>query len=114
MTPFCNGHTQPLSVSTKRIELAFKDDSRASLHQVLIQGGPDRYLRAVPHAAGEYIVDLRKLVPQLGDELCTVEPHDTEYHVFMTLRQHYANADAFMNAVLHHRSRAEESVGELH
>ncbi|MEO8153593.1 MAG: hypothetical protein ABI605_11025 [Rhizobacter sp.] len=101
--PLFNGQRTELLVCTQRAELMFRDHSRAYLHTVLRNGLPDKYLRAVPHAAGDYIVDVRNLVPSLGAELCLAEPRDVIYLVFMTLKLHFANVDAFMSAVLTHR-----------
>lgn len=114
MTPFFNGNSQPLQVSTARIELMFKDGTCVSVHSVLSQGAPDRYLRAVPHASGHHLVDLRNIAPALGDELCTVDAGDVNYLVFMTLKLRFKCADDFMNAVLNHRMRSEEATACLH
>lgn len=102
-----NGHHQQLQVSAHRVEFSLKDGSRIALHTVLSNGSPDRYLRAVPHAAGDHIVDLRKLVPQLGEELCIAEPKDEAYLVTMSLRLKFQTIDTFMSAIIEHRVQSE-------
>jgi hypothetical protein len=99
-----------LLVSTQRVELIFKDGGRARLHNVLVNGAADRYRRAVPHAAGEYIVDLRRLAPQLGDELCTTPPADVPFLLYMTFKLRFRTSAEFMSAVMANHTRHHEEA----
>lgn len=103
-------HADSPRVSTDRVGVIFKDGQHALLHAVIVAGGNSRFLRAVPHVAGEYLVDLRKLAPALGDELPLTPANDRDYLVAQTLRFRFSTRAEFMAAVHLHASKGLAEV----
>ena len=106
-TTHFHGRVLELFVSSQRVELLFNDGTRAALHNVMSNHDAQRYLRAVPHAAGEYIVDVRKLAPELGEDLCTTAPLDVPYLLCTTFRLRFKSASAFVDAARAHAIQLE-------
>lgn len=93
---------EPPRVSTQHVTVLFKDGGQAMLHNVITSAGNDRFLHAVPHASGEYLVDVRKLARTLGDELPVARANDRPFLLTQTMRLRFQSLDEFMTAVHHH------------
>ena len=92
--------TEALQISADRIVIQFKFGGAVTLNSVVRQGFVERALRAVPHSAGEYLFDVRKLAPELAEELCVAEPRDIPFLLAMTFKLRYTRADAFLSDVI--------------
>jgi hypothetical protein len=96
-------------VTRDRVDITFRDGSRAQMHTVLRHGQPERFLRAVPHATGEHVVDVRHLSPDLADDLCAADPYDVPYLLATTFKLQFRSLDAFMTAVRVHCEQPSEA-----
>lgn len=105
-----NIDTEALQVSADRIVVTFKHGGAVQLNAVVRRGSIERALRAVPHAAGEYLFDVRRLAPELGDELCVTEPRDIPFLLAMTFKLRYTRADAFMSDVIANQLQGSEAA----
>ena len=99
---------EALQVSADRIGITFKHGGTVHLNAVVRRGQVERALRAVPHAAGEYLFDVRRLAPELGDELCVTEPRDVPFLLAMTFKLRYTRAAAFLSDVIANQLQAGE------
>jgi hypothetical protein len=93
----------------KRQEVMFPDGTHVHLRTVNGYSTEARFQRIVDVKGNEasYVVDLRRLVPDLGDEICRADSRDVPYLVFMSLRMRFASANAFMEQVQQKASTVE-------
>jgi hypothetical protein len=85
----------------KRQEVMFPDGTHVHLRTINGYSTDARFMRAVDVKgnAASYVVDLRRLVPDLGDDICRADSRDVPYLVFMSLRMRFTTANAFLEQV---------------
>jgi|JI6StandDraft_1071083.scaffolds.fasta_scaffold222564_1 hypothetical protein len=81
-----------------RQEVEFADGHRVWLHRVHVSGCPDLFMRAVGSADGPR-VDLRRLVPELADDLPVASTRDVPGIVHYSLRGRYKSLQEFHTAL---------------
>jgi hypothetical protein len=86
----------------RRQEVEFADGSRIWLLRVEGQGGvPDLFLRELGAPAAGTRVDLRSLVPQIGDDLPTASSRDVPGIVHYSLRGRFGSVEQLLEAAVH-------------
>lgn len=87
------------TVGAQRQEVMLKDGTAITLHPVFNRGAPCAHHRALYlHKGAMLLVDLRRLVPQIGEDICLAAPRDVPGIVFYTLRHHFTTAELLLRA----------------
>lgn len=91
----------PHRVLPARHEIMWRDGTAIGVHPVEVAGVPCRFLRAVPGPDLQpVVIDLRRLVPGIDQDLATAPERDRPGVVFYSLRHRYRSARDFMDAAL--------------
>ena len=99
-----HGHYDVLA---ERHLIHWPDGTAVELHPVQVHGLAHTYLRAVRHVARHWLVfDLRKLLPQLEEDICALPERDHRGAVLLHLRAQFTTADKFLVATLDAEVRA--------
>jgi len=89
------------TVGAQRLEVMFKDGTAVTLHPVFDNGAPVTHHRALKLPKGvTIVVDLRKMVPQIADDLRVAPPKDVVGIVFFSLRLKFASAELFTHEAI--------------
>lgn len=104
--PFKNGAPEPAAVSEfgvgvpRRQEVEFADGSRLWLHRVDRNGVPDLFLRELGAPATGMLIDLRHLVPELGEDLPKAATRDLPGTVHFSLRVAFSSVDELLQVAV--------------
>jgi hypothetical protein len=101
------------TVGAQRHEVRWTDGTSVILHPVFDNGVPCGHHRALklPHDV-TLIVDLVKLVPQIGRDMCVLPPKDFPGVVFFNLRLSFNTAQAFVRRAIEIGSRLKVETRE--
>ena len=98
-----HGH---FDVLAERHLVHWPDSTAVELHPVQVHGMVHTYLRAVRHVARHWLVfDLRKLLPSVADDICTLPERDHRGVVLHHLRARFTTADKFLVVTLAEEAR---------
>lgn len=84
----------------RRQEVELQDGSRVWLLRIDRHGTPDRFLREIRLPAGGVLVDLRKLVPALGQDLPAAPSRDVAGVVHWSLRLRFKSMQELVDAAV--------------
>ena len=96
----------PYAVLTRRYEIQFADGTAVWLHDVIHQGAPATFLRALVtpgDVASVIVFDTRKLDDGLDEDLRACPRRDAPGIVFYTLRARFKTAAACVASIVQHR-----------
>ena len=87
-----------LNLDTAPHVIRFYDGATVKLHQVIVQGVADMFLRACDMEDGTFaIFDMRSVDGNIGNEIRAAHRHDVPGIVYSTLRLKYTSAASFVS-----------------
>jgi hypothetical protein len=102
-----------LTIAPARHEILWRDGTAIGIHPVLRDDVPEVFLRAVPGPdLRPVIVDLRAVVPAIGEDLQRAHPRDRPGLVFFTLRHRFSTMREFQAAAVE-RGRVDVQAAQL-